>query len=258
MAVTVSGTGSTGVLVVGRDAAFCRRLSAQLRTLARRLPLHLLPPAVGADPARRAAPVPGVALLDLGLPDAQGYALARAWERSGPRLVLLLPSLDSLPQAERLRAADLLVPPIRIDRLEQALRRALGTGQSPDALMAQGREGTVAVPVDEVLYLRADGKYVSLRTRQGEFLTDRALADLSRAFPERFIQVHRNALVARSAIAGARQVTPELTGGDADPYWELLLHGVPDRIAVARRRWPLVRRCLPQGQAAQFLSPEAI
>lgn len=258
MAVTVAGTGSPGVLVVGRDAAFCRRLSAQLRTLARRLPMHLLPPVVGADQAWRAEPAPAVVLLDLGLPDAQGYALARAWERSGPRLVLFPPSLDSLPQARQRYAADLLVPPIRIDHLEQALRRALGTGDTSDALVAQGPDGTVAVPVDEVLYLRADGKYVSLRTRQGEFLTDRALADLSRAFPERFIQAHRNALVARSAIAGARLVTPELTGGDADPYWELLLHGVPDRIAVARRRWPLVRRCLPEGRAAASFSPEAI
>jgi len=256
MEVTESATGSPGVLIVGRDASFCRRLSSQVRTLARRLPLHLLPAAIGTGQAP-VVPAGGVVLLDLGLPDAASYALARAWERPGAQLVLILPSLDSRAGAQRLGAADLLVPPIRIERLEQALRRALGVGEESGALLAHGRDGAVAVPLDEVVYLRADGKYVSLRTRDGEFLTDRPLTDLSRAFPDRFIQVHRNALVARSVIAGARLVTPEVTGGDADPYWELLLHGVPDRIAVARRRWPLVRRCLADGDAAAAITAEA-
>jgi len=219
--------------------------------LCRRMPLNLLPPAVGADQALRAQGRPGVVLLDLGLPDASGYALARRWEgQPGLQLVLILPSLDSRSQAERLRAVDLLLPPIRIDRLEQALRRAMGAvglDRSEPPLAAWSTAGAVAVPVGEIVYLRADGKYVLLRTRDGEFLTDRPLADLARAYPDRFIQAHRNALVARAAIAGANLVTPELSGGDADPYWELLLHGVPERISVARRRWPLVRSCMPTG-----------
>lgn len=256
MEVTESAAGSPAVLIVGRDASFCRRLSTQLRALARRLPLRLLTPAIGTGQAP-AVPAGGVVLLDLALPDAASYASARAWRRPGAQLVLILPSLDSRAGAQRLGAADLLVPPIRIERLEQVLRGVLGIGKEPDALLAQGRNGTVAVPLDEVVYLRADGKNVSLRSRHGEFLADRPLTDLSRAFPDRFIRVHRNALVARSAIAGARLVTPELTGGDADPYWELLLHGVSERIAVARRRWPLVRRCLADGEMAPAIGAEA-
>ncbi len=231
------------------------------------MPLHLLPPAVGAEQARRAVPGPAVVLLDLGLPDASAYTLAHEWAETGQGagLVLILPSIDCRPEAARLRAADLLLPPVHLDRLAQALRSALARIGPPGgrheasrpALVARSRNGDQAVPVDQVVYLRADGKYVNLRTRSGAYLIERPLADLARSYPDRFVQVHRNALVARTAIAGARRVTPELTGCDADPYWELVLDGVPERIAVARRRWPLVRRCLPGDELSHSLMTEA-
>lgn len=223
------------------------------------MPLCLMPPVVGAEQAQHVrCDGPVVALLDLGLPDAAGYALARHWERRpGLQLVLILPSADCRSEAETLRAVDSLLPPIRLERLEQTLSRALqaiGPLHAENALPAWNGSGTTALAVEEVVYVRAEGKYAFLRTRHGEFLTDRSLAELLRTFPDRFLQVHRSAIVARAAIAGASLVTPELSGGDADPYWELVLDGVPERIPVARRRWPQVRDCVPRSGVGSSLT----
>jgi two-component system response regulator AlgR len=55
--------------------------------------------------------------------------------------------------------------------------------------------------VREVIYLKAELKYVTLRTRAGEHVVEEPLVALEREFAERFVRIHRNCLVARAAIA---------------------------------------------------------
>ena len=56
------------------------------------------------------------------------------------------------------------------------------------------------VPLAEVLYLKAELKYVTLRTATHSYVLDDALADLEQRLGDGFLRVHRNALVARSAV----------------------------------------------------------
>ncbi|GAA4336447.1 LytTR family DNA-binding domain-containing protein [Pigmentiphaga soli] len=121
------------------------------------------------------------------------------------------------------------------------------------AVLDRGR--SLAVPVAEVVYLRAQAKYVTIRMRDGELLTADSLDRFERAFPGRFVRIHRNALVARAAIAGACREPDAGSAPDADPFWHLLLHGVAERLPVARRRWPGVRRLLPAGAGGPTMTP---
>ena len=52
------------------------------------------------------------------------------------------------------------------------------------------------IPVEDVLYFRADQKYVSVRHSRGTDLIDEPLKDLAEEFDEDFCRIHRNALVA--------------------------------------------------------------
>ena len=98
------------------------------------------------------------------------------------------------------------------------------------------RDRILRVPVADVLYLKAEQKYVTLRTREREFLLEEPLVALEKEFAERFVRIHRNCLVARAAIRGFER-------GDAteDPTWMVVLDGLEERLPVSRRQWPLLR-----------------
>jgi len=66
------------------------------------------------------------------------------------------------------------------------------------------RSGTKihVVPIDEVLYLQADGDYVQVVTPQGRFLKEQTLKSFAEQLPpERFARVHRSILVNIEAIS---------------------------------------------------------
>ncbi|MDW8470091.1 MAG: LytTR family DNA-binding domain-containing protein [Burkholderiales bacterium] len=107
------------------------------------------------------------------------------------------------------------------------------------------RQRIVLVPVREVIYLKAEHKYVTLRTRAGEHLIEESLVQLEREFADRFVRIHRNCLVARAAIRGFERAGGEQSG---EAHWEVLLEGVPERLPVSRRQWAAVREALGEAR----------
>jgi two-component system response regulator AlgR len=99
------------------------------------------------------------------------------------------------------------------------------------------RNRIVLVPVREILFLRAEQKYVTVRTREREHLVEEALIALEREFAARFVRIHRNCLVARDAVRGFERAP----GDDEEPRWLVVLDGLDERLAVSRRQWPLLR-----------------
>jgi len=99
------------------------------------------------------------------------------------------------------------------------------------------RGNVLLIPLTEVLYLRAEQKYVTVRTRSREYLLEASLSQLETEFADRFIRIHRNCLVAGEAVAGVVRET----GDDDEPHWALKLTGVPEHLSVSRRQWPQVK-----------------
>ena len=95
----------------------------------------------------------------------------------------------------------------------------------------------------DILYLKADLKYVTARTISREYLLDESLTRLEDEFSARFIRLHRSALVAKEAIAGFEKNDAD----DAETQWQAILRGIPERLPVSRRQWPLVKSYAKQG-----------
>lgn len=192
-----------------------------------------------------------VVLADIRMPGMDGIELAGhlgAFEK--PPAVIFTTAYDNYAvQAFDLNALDYLLKPVRTQRLLTALQKARAA-LPPDAglLAGIGREvrgsgrthlschergRLLLVPVAEVLYFKADLKYVTARTVEREFLLDEALTHLEVEFAERFIRLHRAVLVAKSALAGFEKAA----GEDADAYGWALLRGVPEKLPVSRRQW---------------------
>ncbi|MBS1197146.1 MAG: DNA-binding response regulator [Proteobacteria bacterium] len=156
-------------------------------------------------------------------------------------------------QAFDLNAIDYLLKPIRAQRLQNALEKVRQTnrpslpklaaigqelrGGGRTHLSCQERGRLLLVAVDEILYFKADLKYVTARTRDREYLLDEALTHLEEEFAGRFIRLHRAALVAKNAIAGFERAA----GDDVEAYGWTLLRGIPDRLPVSRRQWSLAK-----------------
>jgi two-component system response regulator AlgR len=88
-----------------------------------------------------------------------------------------------------------------------------------------------------VLYLRAELKYVTVRTAGREYLIEESLTQLEQEFRDRFVRVHRNCLVARAAIRGFERTGAE----NGEGPWQVVLAGLEERIPVSRRQQHVVR-----------------
>ena len=99
------------------------------------------------------------------------------------------------------------------------------------------RNRIVLLPVRDILFLRAEEKYVTVRTRSREHLVEEPLIALEKEFAARFIRIHRNCLVARAAIRGFERAP----GEEGEAHWLVVLDGLEERLPVSRRQWPAVR-----------------
>jgi two-component system response regulator AlgR len=203
-----------------------------------------------------------VLLLDIQMPGMGGIELARhvCTLENAPAIIFVTAHDRHAVEAFELNALDYLMKPVRAERLAAALKKALAavpagrerieqleraaTGAREFFSVAE-RNRIVLVPVGEVLFLKAELKYVTLRTRAGEHLIEEPLVAIEREFAERFIRVHRNCLVARAAIRGFERAA----GSDEEePHWNVVLEGTPERLPVSRRQWPAVKSVLPEAK----------
>jgi two-component system, LytTR family, response regulator AlgR len=118
-----------------------------------------------------------------------------------------------------------------------ALQKLVPEGRRQLRSTERGR--VILISIDDVLFFRAEQKYVTARTATAEHLLEDSLLQLESEFGERFVRVHRNCLVAPTVIAGYERAADQ--EGDAEPHWQLLLRGVDDKIPVSRRQWPIVK-----------------
>lgn len=245
------------ILVVDDEAPARTRMRNLLSDIAGELPSHIVGEAGDGVAALEllADTVVDVALVDIRMPRMDGIELAQHLARlPQPPAVIFVTAYDQYAvKAFELAAVDYLLKPVKAARLAEALKKAQRL--APDApvlreLAPQGRRHlrclergkTLLVPVAEVLYFKAELKYVTARTAQREYVLEESLSQLEEEFAERFIRIHRNCIVARAAIAGCARERDVAEG--EEPHWTLLLHGIDEHLQVSRRQWPHVKELI--------------
>jgi two-component system response regulator AlgR len=106
----------------------------------------------------------------------------------------------------------------------------------------------VRVPMTEVLYLKAELKYVTLRTSARSYVLDDSLTDLEQRLGAQVLRIHRNALVARHALRALerRRLADSEDEGD-EIGWAVQVAPVGEWLAVSRRQVSAVREALERG-----------
>ncbi len=201
------------------------------------------------------APIDTV-LLDIHMPGQDGLSLARAIQQlpQPPAIVFVTAHADHAVSAFELDVADYLTKPVRLARLQQALAKTqrparaaaqpVQDAQEPSAaLMIQERGRTVRIPMAEVLYVKAEQKYVTVRTFARSYVLDGSLLDLESRHAEHFIRIHRSMLVARNALRALEKYFDDNDGEG----WAVRLQGLADLLPVSRRQVTAVREALNTG-----------
>lgn len=227
-----------------------------------------------------------VLLLDIRMPGLDGLQLAqrlRAQPRV-PALIFVTAHPEHALAAFEVQAIDYLTKPVRRARLQEALQRAAhwlqreapapsafgaltvlslptaagasGAAPTGGVIVVHDRGERLRVPLAEVLYLKAEAKYVTLRTAARSYLLDETLAELEQRLDGGFVRVHRNALVAVAAVRALErhlvadapvtnfgiEVGSDL-GGDATG-WAVHIAATDEWLAVSRRQLRQVRLAL--------------
>jgi two-component system, LytTR family, response regulator AlgR len=246
------------ILIVDDEAPARRRLTDLLDDCREAFPLTIADQAANGIEAVDIINAGGIdiVLTDIRMPVMDGLEVARhlAKMASPPRLIFTTAYDEYAVQAFELNAVDYLLKPIRQDRLLAALKKATAlrpmqmeavaeaTKSQRKHLSIHERGKIVLLPVDDIIFLRAELKYVTVKTAVREYLLEESLTKLEEEFGERFMRVHRSALVARKSVTGFEKATgPAENGDEGGTHWVVVLNGTDEKLPVSRRQQHVIR-----------------
>ena len=246
------------ILIVDDEALARRRLRDVLNDNAAVLSFEIVGEAANGRQALEQLHTtqPQVLLLDIRMPELDGIETAEhlLTLEQAPAVIFTTAYDDYAIKAFEVNAIDYLLKPIRPERLIAALQkaRALRTaptmalkaavGKARNHLAIGDRGRIILVPINAIAFLKAELKYVTVRTLEKEYLLEESLVKLEQEFAEQFVRIHRNCLVARAFIEGFERVafTPE-EGESTGSGWVVHLRGLAERLPVSRRQQQVIR-----------------
>lgn len=198
------------------------------------------------------AETPDIILLDIRMPGMDGIETARhlATLDDGPAIIFTTAFDSYAIEAFDAHAIGYLLKPVRREKLESTLEFAARLARPQiEALIDDPQQATVRgnicarhgadlhlIPIEDILYFQADQKYITVRHVHGEDLIDEPLKELAREFADRFIRIHRSALVALTWVERMEK-TP-------DGQYEVWLRNCVEPLPVSRRHVTAVKACV--------------
>ena len=189
---------------------------------------------------------PDILLLDISMPGMDGMSLARTLQAGGasPAIIFCTAYQDQALNAFEVEAVDYLVKPVRAERLEKSLEKALRflgreEGREEDHYVRSSVGGKVVLtPVHRVICLLSEDKYTTVIHEKGTTVIDESLTELEQKYPGMFFRVHRNALISRKHLRGLQRTS--------DGQTQVLLSGTDRQPEVSRRNISSLRKLLSE------------
>jgi two-component system response regulator AlgR len=241
------------IVIVDDEAPARNRIRDLLTDCALKLPLEIAGEAENGRRALELLPAceADIVLLDVRMPEMDGLEVAQHIQKlDAPPAVIFTTAFDAYAlKAFEVHAVDYLLKPIRLGRLFDALTRVRSITPlrldvlrelKPEArthLSVNERGRIHLIPVSDIVFLKAELKYVTVRTGEREFLLEESLAKLEQEFFGRFVRIHRNCLVGKEAIRGFERAAD----ADGEGHWMVVLKSVAEKLPVSRRQQHIVR-----------------
>ena len=197
--------------------------------------------------------LPSIAFLDIRMPRMDGLELAHhlGKMRRPPLIVFVTAHDEYAVSAFEANALDYILKPARKERIKEAFVKLERMGVARErvsdlALSQAGMQGRThlsvsergkvrLIPVEEILFLKAELKYTTIKTGDKEYLTEEPLIGLEEEFGDRFVRIHRNCLIPRAKLRGFERNRTEESG------WVAIVEGIVEKLPVSRRQWAQIR-----------------
>lgn len=194
---------------------------------------------------------PDLVFMDIRMPGMDGLETAGYINQmeNPPAIIFTTAYSDHALEAFETHAVDYLLKPIKQDSLATAitaakrltraqiqLLRTEDDGDVRNKICVKSRGSLELVPIDEIIYFKADQKYVTLKTDDHEYLIEESLKSLEQEFNSRFVRIHRNALVSQTHISGIAK--------NDDGHQCIVLSDTDDILEISRRHLPSIRKKL--------------
>lgn len=241
------------VFIVDDETPARQRIKELLNDCNAQIPLELVGEAANGNEALDllAEQHADVVLVDIRMPQMDGIELAQHLNKlEKPPKIIFTTAYDNYAiQAFEYHAIDYLLKPIRLGRLFDALTRARAAvpirSEVLQELMPEPRKNLsihergkiLLIPVEKILFLRAEMKYITVRTIEREYLAEEPLGALEKEFASRFVRIHRNCLVARDEIESFEK----MNGEGNESHWTVKLKGLDEKLPISRRQQHVVK-----------------
>jgi two-component system response regulator AlgR len=261
---------SPKILIVDDEAPARKRLVMLLEDIRQQCPCDLIGEVAHAQAAFDSIAVgkPDILLLDVQMPGMSGLELVQHLVRNQngpiPAIIFITAYDEYALKAFEVHAMDYLLKPVRASRLAEAIKRvsqlraqagaaalvspagirAVSSARQYFSVLEKNR--IVLIPVSDVLFIKAEQKYLSLHTKQRIYLLEESLSAIEEEMQATMVRVHRNALVARDAIIAVERVLPSMVALELEhekmaESWQVILRDTNDCLPISRRQWPVIR-----------------
>ncbi len=194
---------------------------------------------------------PDVILMDIRMPGMDGLEAAQHLSKmEQPPAIIFTTAYDEYAlKAFSVSAVDYLLKPVRQSALKKAIEKArsLNTAQL-NAVKSQheGRTNITAkisgnirlIPVKDIIYFQAELKYVTVKYLAGETIIEDTLKELQQEFPESFVRIHRNAIIAKKFIKGINR--------DSQGRSFAVLENEEKKLEISRRHLSVVKKLISE------------
>lgn len=182
---------------------------------------------------------PDAVLLDVEMPGVNGLQIASELLRLEcvPSIIFVTAHDNYAVEAFDVEAVDYVVKPVRQARLLQALER-VSSMRNVEQKWVSARIGDrfVRIALDEIRAFTAEDKCTLVHALHSRAMMDEPLKSIEREFGDRFIRVHRNALVSRYHLRALYTDRAEIS--------RVEIEGIDVKPEVSRRNHAFVKKLL--------------
>lgn len=191
-------------------------------------------------------------LMDIRMPVMDGLEAAQHILKleSPPSVIFTTAYNEYALDAFERKAVDYLLKPVRKERLQDALQRAavLSNSDLRDIVSEDNNKknkqhlsvathgGLKLIAAEDLIYLKAEQKYVTIHSTQGQDLSDESLMNLAEDFSDYLIRIHRSTLVAKQYMLKIEKNT--------EGQSVLFLEDIEEGLIISRRHLAEVKAVL--------------